>query len=146
MMFVDEIITGLKTYLNSIQGIPTVTVENAYGYGQEINPPTITVCLVNDTTVPQYETLVGQETVRNMPIQITVYSGQLKIGTNKYPNPQATDYLAELVRKWINSNLLTFSGVRKIRRTNSSTTIPLDSGANIYFKALRYTIEAQPNN
>lgn len=137
-MFVDVLKTGLKEYLTA-QGIP-INVTDFYIYGHEIKAPEIQIGIIDDSTYEKAQTFT-KETLRNLPIQIVVYSGQLKINEEKYSNYKACEYITELVREWIEENK-TKLGVGMISRKSITNTMPLNSGANIYYKVMRYRVVA----
>lgn len=145
-MFINEIKNGLKIMFNETESLQqTVNVTEQYLYGHKIQPPEIQIGLINDTTVSNHETFTA-ETLRNMPIQITIYSGQIIVSGNTLPRNEAVDYLTELCRNWLDTNKFKLSDVKSMRRISTSTTQPLgDIGANIYYKTMRYDVIAQPN-
>lgn len=137
-MFVDDIKSGLKQFLTA-QGID-VNVTDLYIYGHEIKAPEIQIGLIDDSTYEPAQTFM-RETLRNMPIQIVVYSGQLKINGDKFTNYKACEHITDFVREWIEANK-TKLGVGIIVRQSITNTMPLNSGANIYYKVMRYRIVA----
>lgn len=137
-MFVDDIKSGLKQFLTA-QGID-VNVTDLYIYGHEIKAPEIQIGLIDDSTYEPAQTFM-RETLRNMPIQIVVYSGQLKINGDKFTNYKACEHITDLVREWIETNK-TKLGVGIIVRQSITNTMPLNSGANIYYKVMRYRVVA----
>lgn len=144
-MFIDEIQEGLKTMFSKTENLlQTVNVTGIYRYGHKIQAPEIQIGLMNDTTVIRYETFSG-ETLRNMPLQLTIYSGQITVNGKTLPRDKSVDYIAELCRIWLEANKLKFPDIKSIRRISTSTTQPLgDIGASIYYKTMRYDIVAQP--
>lgn len=123
----------------------TVSVTGLYRYGHKLQPPEIQLGLLNDTTVTRYETFTN-ETLRNMPLQLTIYSGQITVNGKTLPRDKSVDYITELCRVWLDTNKSNLSGIKSMRRISTSTTQPLgDIGASIYYKTMRYDIVAQPS-
>ena len=81
-----------------------------------------------------------------MPLQITVYSGQITVNKKTFNKADSVNYLTQKIISWINKNRTNLSNVKSIRRISVSSIQPLESiGANVYTQTLRYDISAQNN-
>lgn len=142
-MFLDDFKVGLRKYFNEMDNLKqTVTVTDIYMFGHTINEPEIQIGLMNDSTVAKYETF-DRETICNLPIQITIYTGQITVDGNILNKIDSANFFSDEIKKWIRENANRSKDIKTIRRINISTAQPLgNSGANIYTKSLRYDITA----
>ena len=145
-MFVEEIKNGIKADFSNTEELEqTVSVTDLYPYGKTVKPPFIAMGLLNNSTVARYETF-AQETICSMPLQITVYSGQITVNKKTLNKTESVNYLTQKIISWINNNRTKLSDVKSIRRISVSSIQPLDNiGANVYTQTLRYDILAQNN-
>ena len=97
---------------------------------------------MNNSTVARFETF-DRETICSIPIQITIYTGQINVDGNALNKIDSANFFSEEIKKWIINNAKKSKDIKTIRRINESTAQPLgNSGANIYTKSLRYDIQA----
>ena len=138
-MFIDNIKDGLIVYLkdNDIN----INITDLYVYGHDVKAPELQIGVIDNSTYDRAATF-SRETIKRMPIQIVVYSGQMLIGGKKYSSLMACEHIANLIIKWFEDNK-TKIGVSMLRRKSVSTSLPLSSGTNLYYKVLRYDIHAQ---
>lgn len=144
-MFVEEIKNGIMTEFSNIKELEqTVSVTDLYPYGKTVKPPFVAIGLLNNSTVAKYETFT-QETICSMPLQMTVYSGQITVNKKTLNKADSVNYLTQKIISWINKNRTNLSDVKSIRRISVSSIQPLENiGANVYTQTLRYDILAQP--
>lgn len=144
-MFVEEIKNGIKTEFSNTKELEqTVSVIDLYPYGKTVKPPFVAIGLLNNSTVAKYETFT-QETICSMPLQITVYSGQIIVNRKALNKTDSVNYLTQKIISWINKNRTNLSDVKSIRRISVSSIQPLENiGVNVYTQTLRYDILAQP--
>lgn len=144
-MFVEEIKNGIMTEFSNTKELEqTVSVADLYQYGKTVKPPFVVIGLLNNSTVAKYETFT-QETICSMPLQITVYSGQIMVNKKTLNKADSVNYLTQKIISWINKNRTNLSDVKSIRRISVSSIQPLENiGANVYTQTLRYDILAQP--
>ena len=142
-MFIKDFQNGLKEYFNQMSSLKqSVTVTDMFMFGHTIKEPEIQIGAMNNSTVARFETF-DRETICSIPIQITIYTGQINVDGNALNKIDSANFFSDEIKKWIINNAKKSKDIKTIRRINESTAQPLgNSGANIYTKSLRYDITA----
>ena len=121
-----------------------VTVEFAYKQGNEVttsNVPQVQVQLMDNSEVERYSSFEG-ENVSSVPLQITAYTGQMKIGGVTKSAQEASIIFGQKIKdmfvasrvKSVNEN------VTRLVRITMSPALPLLDGSKVYATATRFNV------
>lgn len=142
----NEFLEYIKTYLQSkftedTEITKTITIENAYKQGNEItttNVPQIQIQIMDNSEVERYSTFEG-ENVSSIPLQITSYTGQMKIAQITKSAQEASIIFGQKIKKYLNmlreSNIN--ANILRCRISSMSPAMPLLEGSKVYATAIR---------
>lgn len=116
-------------------------VYNGYQIGHEPSSkfPEIQVQPLNASEDIEYTTFCGKN-ANNVPLQVAVYSGQVKIGGVEYSSQDASVIIAEKAEKYLydyiyaNGNNNIIEG----RLIGSSPALPMNDAGSVYVTILRF--------
>lgn len=138
--FIDDIIAYIAdNFANDSEVSKDVFVGEAYDENAKLKPPYIFVQEIGDSDAQQYSTFDG-ETISYVPVQITVFCQQMKIGNETYTAKDASAIFADKIKlmfdvlktvKW-NKN------VKLMRRVGGTPSMPTQKGTTTYFSPIRY--------
>lgn len=138
--FVEDIIDYISSNISADTDIAKkVKVGKAFKQGDTVEPPQISVQALDDSDALIYNTFEGEQ-VSYVPIQITVYTAQMKIGgTTKSAQDSAlifADKIKEMfdlikTTQW-NSNIV------RMRRLGGIPAMPVETGATTYMSPIRF--------
>lgn len=142
----NDFLEYIKTYiankfLADTSITKTVTVENAYKQGNEIttsNVPQVQVQIMDNSEVEKYSSFNGEH-ISLIPLQITSYTGQLKIGSIMHSAQTASIIFGQKIKDMLNqlreSNVN--SNIKRCRVSSMSPAMPLLEGSKVYATAIR---------
>jgi hypothetical protein len=138
--FTDDIITYISQNLANDKDI-TKEVKVCYAYDEDVTlkPPYIFVQSIDDSDAEQFDTFDG-ESISYVPIQITAYCQQMRIGGVKYTAREASLVMAEKIKTMF-SKLKAIEwndNIKLIRRVGGTLAMPVEQGATTYFSPIRY--------
>ena len=144
----NEFLEWLKTYIssqfaNDSDITKTVTVENANKQGNEIttsNVPQVQVQLMDNAEVDQYSSLEEGEHVTSIPVQITSYTGQMKIKNAACSAQEASIIFGDKIKNMITASNMASANtnIKRCRRTTMSPALQLLDGSKVYYTAVRF--------
>ena len=138
--FIDDIITRISDYFKSDSDIAkAVKVDYANKQGDTINPPHITVQQMDDSNAEEYDTFEG-ECISYVPIQLTIYAQQMKIGGVVKSAQESAFIIADKVIKLFDKveTVKWNSNIVRLRRVGGVFAMPTEQGATTYMSPVRY--------
>lgn len=116
-------------------------VYNGYQVGHEpsAKTPEIQIQPLNNSEQREFTTFCGKN-ANSVPIQIAVYTGQLKIGGVDYNAQDGSTLLGEKVEKYIYEYIYSLKNEQLYNGylVDSSPELPMNDGGTIYTNILRF--------
>ena len=138
--FIDDIIFYISEFFSKDNDISKeVLVADAYDSNVKLVPPHIFVQEIDDSDAQEYSSFDGEE-ISYVPVQITAFCQQMKIGNITYSAKSCSAIFADKIKglfdivetvKW-NKN------IKIMRRVGGTPSIPLQKGSSTYFSPIRY--------
>lgn len=138
--FIDDIICYISDCFKNDSDISKkVLVGDAYDDSAKVTPPHIFVQEIDDSEAIQYSSFDG-ESISYVPIQISAYCQQMKIGGATYTAKDASAIFADKIKsmfqtlkviKW-NKN------IKLMNRVGGTPSLPVQKGSTTYFSPIRY--------
>ena len=139
-----EFINKIKTFLalkfseDKDFEVP-ISVNEEYLFNHKLEGTEVQVGLLDNSEYERGTTFNG-ELVTYAPIQLTVYSVQMKIG-NTARNPRDVAVIvADKICRYMSDLVNKIDDVLICQRTDYSAPFPMNEGATRYFVAVRYDI------
>lgn len=142
----NEFLNYIKEYIsqgftNDSEITKTVTIENAYKSGNEIktdNVPQVQVQIMDNSEVQAYTSFEG-ENISAIPLQITSYTAQMKIGGTMRSAQEASIIFGQKLKNMLDKLALATDNenIKLVVRTTMSPALPLLEG-KVYTTAIRY--------
>lgn len=114
------------------------------GHEPKMIQPEIQVQIMDDSENISYTTFCGKE-ADSTPLQISAYSGQMKIGGVDKNAQHASIIIADKIKKYL-YELIYSDDKRNIltgRHITSSPALPMNDGGSIYMSAVRFDFTIQ---
>ena len=139
-----ELMEKIKTFLaarfEADEDFETpIAVNDEYMFNHELGNTEVQTGFLDNS---EYERLISFEGEQGayMPIQLTVYSTQMKIGGKTY-NPRDTGVIvADKICRYMKYLSREVCGILLCERTDYTSPYPMNEGATRYFVALRYDL------
>lgn len=137
-MFLDDMIEYISECVDSDAELPSINVLQSYKYAHETKTTEIQVMVADDAENSRWTTFEG-ERVSRIPVLITVYGTQNKIGDETYSAQKVCEIITSKVIGWLQTDSVrgNVDGVISTRRTSFSYAMPVDTGSKIYASAIR---------
>lgn len=143
----NKFFTWLKNYIsttfaNDSEITKSVAVENAYKQGNEIttsNVPQIQVQILDNAESQRYSSFYEGENVTYLPMQITAYTGQMKINSVMKSAQEASIIFGEKIKTLLHARTIQEANrnIMRCRITTMSPALPLLEGDKVYTTAVR---------
>ena len=138
--FVDDIISYISSNIAADTDIAkTVKVCEAFKQGDTLTPPQISVQALDDSDALVYNTFEGEQ-VSYVPIQITVYTAQMKIGGATKSAQDCAMIFADKIKAMF--DLITTTqwnnNIVRMRRIGGIPAMPVETGATTYMSPIRF--------
>lgn len=141
-----QFLNWLKTYIEAAftsdtEITKTVVVENAYKQGNTVNTtnvPQVQIQLLDNSEVERYSSFQGEH-LSYVPVQLSVYSGQMKINETTYSAQDASIILGDKVKSMVAANEIQSQNknIKRCIRTSMSPALQLIDGSKVYYTAVR---------
>lgn len=142
----DEFLEWIKQYIaeqfaNDKSIAKTITIENAYKQGNEVstsNVPQIQIQIMDNAEVERYSTFEGEQ-VSSIPLQITSYTGQMKINKIDKSAQEASIIFGTKIKTMLNKlrEGVVNKNIQRCRISTMSPALPLLDGSKVYTTAVR---------
>ena len=143
----NEFYSWLKNYIqeafeNDADIAKTVTIENAYKQGNEIttsNVPQIQVQIMDNAESQRYSSFYEGENATYMPMQISSYTGQMKINNVMKSAQEASIIFGEKIKNLLHARTIQEANgnIMRCRITTMSPALPLLDGSKVYVTTVR---------
>ncbi len=140
--FLDYIKAYLETeFANDSDIAKTVTVTKAYKTNNQISTtdtPQIQLQILNNAEVERYSSFEG-ENVSQIPLQITSYTTQMKIGESMVSAQEASIIFGDKIKAMLNHlrESVVNTNIGRCRIVSMSPALPLLEGSKVYTTAIR---------
>lgn len=138
--FIEDLISYIsKNFANDADISKTVSVDDAYDENEKISPPHIFVQEIDDNDAQQYSSFDGEE-ISYVPVQITAFCQQMKIGGVTYSAKQSSAIFADKIKELfdITKTIRWNNNIRLMRRVGGTPSMPVQKGTTTYFSPIRY--------
>lgn len=142
----NEFLEFIKTYIanafaNDNDISKEVTIENAYKQGNEIttsNVPQIQIQILNNAEQERYSSFQGEH-ISSIPLQITSYTGQMKIAGTMTSAQEASIIFGQKIKDILNTlrESVVNENIARCRVMTMSPALPLLEGSKVYTTAIR---------
>lgn len=142
----NEFLEYMKAYLSGKfaedeEISKAVIVEKAYKINNEIttsNVPQIQIQIMNNSEVERYSSFDG-ENISSIPLQITSYTAQMKIGGVMKSAQEASIIFGQKVKDVLNTirKSVENQNIKRCRIITMSPALPLLEGSKVYTTAIR---------
>lgn len=147
--FVEDVKSYLETMFdsdNSISSTKKPKIYNGYQVGHEPSQkqPEIQIQPLDNSEIIRY-TSFCKDNASSIPLQITVYTGQLRISGKDYNAQEASmiladkvnNFMSEYIHKVLNKNLVYG------RRVGGTPALPMNDTGSMYMTPTRYELQVQ---
>ena len=142
----NEFLQYIKDYIaNAFENDEDITkeviIENAYKQGNAIttsNVPQIQIQILNNAEQERYSSFEG-ENISSIPLQITSYTGQMKIAGTMTSAQEASIIFGQKIKDILNSlrESVVNENIVRCRVMTMSPALPLLEGSKVYTTAIR---------
>lgn len=147
--FIQDIKAYLETKFSTYTELtpakrPVVYDEYQVQHRPKLTKPEIQIYPLDDREQVNYTTFCGEK-ASNVPIQITVYSPAVKIGSIERSSIEASIILADKVKEFMNELKVSDlnPNILYLRRMTTSPPLPLDESGIVTMVACRYDVICQ---
>lgn len=138
--FIEDLISYINTNFENDKDISKkVSVDDAYDENIKPLPPHIFVQEIEDNDAQQYSSFDGEE-ISYVPVQITAFCQQMKIGETTCSAKQSSAIFADKIKEMfdIKKTISWNNNIRLMRRVGGTPSLPVQKGTTTYFSPIRY--------
>lgn len=138
--FVDDLISYIsQNFKNDAEISKKVAVDDAYDDNTKPFPPHIFVQEIGDSDAQQYSSFDGEE-ISYVPIQITAFCQQMKIGEKTCSAKESAAIFADKIKDMFDITKTTKwnENIKLMRRVGGTPSMPVQKGTTTYFSPIRY--------